>query len=216
MNPRPAVRFLRRRGLLIGVAALLGAGLAGGYAATQQPLYQATASTFVSVSDGATLRDLSDQRLARQVVQSYTDVATTPSVLNRVIQALALSETPAHLAGRVDVEAPADQAVLHIHASDPSPIHAADLSNTVARQLSAVVSRLTPQSTSGTATSKVRLIQIQAARPAASPATPIVPSMVTQGLVAGLLVGLVLAVQLDRRRGLRDASLPSRSDERRG
>ncbi len=198
MNLRPAVRFLRRRGLVIGAAALLGAGAAGGYAAAQQPLYQSTAKTFVSIAQASSLTDLPDERLTSRIVDSYADVATTPFLLNQVIQTLSLRETPAHLASRIVVARQPDQAVLRISASDPSPQAAAQLSNAVSQQLVRAATLLAPASSS--TSSQVRLTEIQPATVASSPATPLVPSMVAQGLLAGLLLGLIVAVQVDRRR----------------
>lgn len=190
MNFRPLAAFVRKSWLRIGVLAIAGFGVAGGYVAAQTPQYQSTAQVYVSLQEGAArVGNLADgNSLNQQVAKSYADLATTRVVLNPVIKDLGLRETAAHLAGRIRAEVPSDSVLIAISARDPSSQRAADIANAVAQQLPQAVTALTPSSPRG---DKVKLTQIQAAVPSTSPTGNALGTLVV-GLLLGAAVGFVL------------------------
>jgi succinoglycan biosynthesis transport protein ExoP len=186
------VRLLRRNWAILIALVLLGA-LASGYLSyTQKPQYQSTAKVFVSVQDASTVSDLSQgNTFAQQVIKSYADAATTPLVLDRVIQQLGLQESSAELAQRISVNVVLDEVVLEVQVTDTSPRRAADIANAVSTRLRGVVNVLTPGAGD---TSPVQITMLQPAQPVASPVRPRPLFDVLLGALLGLVLGLLLAV----------------------
>lgn len=189
MSPQDLFRLLRRFWLLI--VALVLVGIASGVVASAlvTPVYSSTSRVFVSVSSqSASVDDLSQgNSFAAKAVQSYAEVATSPTVLDPVIEDLGLNTTADDLASRVDVSTSTTSVVMGITATDPSPTAAASIANAVSSELASAVATLTKGS-KGSAS--VNIQQIAPARPSLSPSSP---KIVVNGLV-GALVGLLVAL----------------------
>ncbi|ACZ31867.1 capsular exopolysaccharide family [Xylanimonas cellulosilytica DSM 15894] len=181
--------LLRKRWLSITVLTVLGlvAGLAASVLAT--PVFTARSQVFVSVRGSDTTSDLlQGSNFTVRQVRSYVQLVQTPRVLQPVIEELGLTDTPSQLAERVRAESPLDTVLINVTADDESAQFAADIANSVARSLSAVVQELeTPQ---GAAESPV---EISTVRSAVAPTSPSSPNT-TMNLALGLLVGLALGV----------------------
>jgi succinoglycan biosynthesis transport protein ExoP len=69
------------------------------------------------------------------LVRSYAEAATTPLLLNQVIEQLDLEMSAATLADTLDVNSPLGTVIIEIEATDPSAAQDARIANAVARQL---------------------------------------------------------------------------------
>lgn len=196
MNLQEYLRLLRRFGLLIAAFVLV--GVIGGSVATAltPPSYEATAKSYVSTGTATSLSDLSQgNSFAQQAMKTYASIATTPYVLDGVIKELGLRETAADLAESVSVTTPVDETILEVAVSDPSPVRAARIANTVAGQLENAAVSLTPDTTG--ITTSVRITQLQPAVAPSSPASPSLKLNVLIGALLGLIFGLVLTALID-------------------
>ena len=210
MNLREYLRLLRRYWPALVVCCLLGVIVASTYTATRTPQYQSTTKSFVSTGSGSNVTDLNQGAgFVQQAIKTYADVATTPYVLNEVIRKLKLHTTAAELASAVTVTAPAEETILEVTVSDPSPIRAAAIANSLAAQLGSAAQSLTPDTASPTAA--VRITQLQAALPATTPASPSFRVNLLIGLLLGIIIGVLVAALADAF----DTQIRSSSDVRR-
>lgn len=184
---------LRRRWLAIVVLMLLGGAIGLGYGKSSAPTYQATSKVFVSVENGSSVSDLvQGSTFTQNLVQSYSQLATTPAVLDPVISELGLDTTATKLARRVTAETPLDTVIIEISASSSNARESAAIANAVARQLPATVKSVSPSSRKDTTPVSIRTIA-----DATVPTVPVAPNtkfLTATGLAAGLLLGIVLAV----------------------
>src|SRR4051812_16308885 len=192
VNTRGPLQVLRRRWISILVVTVV--GLLGGlaYAWTAPVTYQAKAGAFFSLVSGSSASDLvQGSTYAQNQVESFAQLATTPEVLQPVIDSLRLTVTPADLADQVQATVPTSTVIVEITATDGSAQRSAALANAVISSLSTVVERIAPKDDAGHAT--VVATTVAPAEVPADPASPNVPLTLAAGLVAGLLVGLGLA-----------------------
>lgn len=161
--------------------------LAALFTLLQKPTYTSTSSVFLTVESGGTAGELSQgATYAERQVTSYVSVATTALVLDPVIQELGLDTTPARLAGRLSVSAPASTSIIKVSAEDGSPTGAAELSDAVANSLRNAVDELAPPGPEGN-----RLVSATIIDSARVPTTPSAPRP-AMNLALGGLLGLVL------------------------
>lgn len=209
MNTRGPLHVLRRRWISILVVTVV--GLLGGlaYAWSAPVTYQAKAGAFFSLVSGSSASDLvQGSTYAQNQVESFAQLATTPEVLQPVIDSLGLRVTPADLAERVQATVPTSTVIVEIAVTDGSAERSATLANAVITSLSAVVERIAPKDDTGRAT--VVATTVAPAEVPAEAASPDVPLALIAGLVVGLLAGLGLAwlrEALDTR--VRDAEVVS-------
>lgn len=209
MDLRDYLRMLARNWLLILLLLVVGVGAGGAYALVQKPVYEATATAFVSASAGDSLSELSaGAGYLELAVKGYASISTTAYVLRPVIAHEGLDISPADLAAQVTAVAGDQEAVLQITVKDSSPARAAQIANAITSQLAVAVVDLTPNgSTTGTS-SAVKL----------TPVDPAIPPTSTAGLKPWLIValggaaGLVVAVLIGLLRELLDTRIRSRED----
>jgi len=206
VNLRPPSRFLRNGWVLVGVFAIAGVALAGGYLAAQAPQYESTAKMFVLVPPSPTrlFYPSGHPPIDHDVVAGYAGVARTTIVLNPVIADLGLNENASSLASRIAVETESDSAIMDIRTTDPSPLRAAMISNAVTQQLANVVNRLSPTgqdlsapSPTGPASTGVKLTRVRSAAPASAPTTRNALATLVVGLIAGTALGMLVAAFRD-------------------
>lgn len=160
----------------------------------QTPEYQATNRVFVQTQAGSSVADLSSGvNFASQQITSYADVATTPLVLDPVIDELGLDTTAHELAGRISTTVPPETLILEIIATDEDPAQAAAIANATSESLRTQVSAL---ETSGEE-STVELTVIAPAAEPASPSSPSIPRNIAVGLVLAALAGAAIAIMRD-------------------
>lgn len=135
--------------------------------------YDSQAGVLVGSLTATTTDELDTyQRLAL----TYADLATTPSLLNRVIERLGLPDDSSGLASRLDIRA-SGQGILRIDATAPTPSEAAEIANAVADEILRVA-----RPTTGSAPSLASVFQ-----PADPPREPSSPRPFLNALIAAVL-----------------------------
>ena len=210
MELRDYLRILRRNWILIVVMTL--AGIAGGatYSLLQTPQYEATTKVFVSASSADSVSDLNaGNSYTQQIVRSYAEVVTTGLVLDPVISELGLDQSTEELATQVSASVTLNTVIVDITVTDPDPVLAANIANSIAENLIDAVPELTPANSDGVVPVKVTVTQ--SAQVPDEPVSPRVTLNIALGALVGLALGIGIAVLrsvLDQRiRGQRDVEL---------
>ncbi|MEU1972071.1 polysaccharide biosynthesis tyrosine autokinase [Microbacterium sp. NPDC019599] len=187
------IRILRKNWLTIVLATILGIGVAAAYSLTRTPLYEAQSTVFVSSQAGATIAEIQQgNNFTQSRVQTYTNLVTTPIVMNPVIAELDLGTTSIELSKSVSAASPLNTTLIGITVENPDPIVAADIANALGESLKAVVEKIeTPK---GADTSPVLLTRVKDAVPALKPSSPNVPLNLALGALVGLAIGIGVAV----------------------
>ncbi len=192
MDLKFSIAVLRKRWLSILVVAGVVTGLALVASAVATPQYTAASQVYVSVNTGGTTADLlQGSSYTQRQVHSYTDLATTPRVLQPVIDDLGLDLTPDDLARALQASSPLDTSLIDITVTHPDPAVASGIANGVAESLATEVAAL---ESSAQGTSPVRISTVREATPPSSPSSPRTLRNVVLGLVLGLAAGFGLAV----------------------
>ena len=184
---------LRKHWLIIIVLAVLGGGAAFAYSQVLPEQYRSESSVVVIPVRGDNTTELvQGSNYVQNLVQTYTVLATSPVVLNAVIQDLGLDETANRLARRVTAEAPLNTVIINISVTDSSPKGAQRTANAIASELAKTVGRLSPQGTDDQPAVRVETIA-----PAPLVSIPIAPNTrlnMALGALGGLAVGVAYAL----------------------
>jgi capsular exopolysaccharide synthesis family protein len=155
---------------------LIGAVLGLAVARLTPESFQSTSSVFVSTQRGETSAELvQGSTFTQNIVQSYSQLATMPIVLDPVIARLDLNTTAANLAKEVTAE-------------------------TISEELATAVQRISPRSDSNVPV--VALESVARATPSASRSAPNTPLLVASGGGIGLVLGyafILLRAVMDTR-----------------
>lgn len=177
------------------VLTIVGALGAFGVARSTPPSYQATAKVFVSLNSAETPGELvQGSTYIKNVVESYAALASLPVVLDPIIKDLGLSTSSRELSGAISAESPLNTNIIDIQAVSGSPPMAAQLANSVARQLSVSVTALS--STNGTSRQAVSIDLVSPASVPTFASAPRTRFMVMTGAGAGFALGALLAIML--------------------
>lgn len=186
------IRILRKNWLVIAAMVVLGFGVTLGYSLSRTPIYESTSTVFVSTQAGSTAAELQQGSTFTQArINTYVGLATTPVVLNPVIDQLRLPMAAEALAGNVRASGAINSTLITITVSDDDARQAADIANAVASSLASAVPKLEPEAEDGS--SPVRLSTVRDAQPAATPSSPNVLVNTLLGTLIGLAAGLALA-----------------------
>lgn len=207
VEPIDYLRTITRRWLLIAIVGLLGGAVAWGYAATLPAQYQATNSVFVTSDRGETTSELlQSSTFTQNLVQSYAQLATTPTVLGPVISKLGLNISTQALASRVTAEIPINTVFINITVTSLSATQAVALADAVSDSLATAVGNLAPKGPDN-----LPSITVETVSPAQLPDSPFAPN--TQLIViTGLLIGLVLGVLYALSREVFDTRVSTEKD----
>jgi capsular exopolysaccharide synthesis family protein len=194
LSLRDHIRVLRKRWRLVAVvlAAFVLAGVL--FVLTSPRRYQATAQIFVSTAgaDTSTAAGLASGNTFTQArVQSYTSLATSPTVTDEVVRQLGLAMTSNALAREITADAPLNRVLINLHVEDADAEQAAQLANAVAARFSTVVQEL--EQTAPDKSSPVKLTVTQPAEAPAGPVSPRADLDVAIAILLGLGLGLGLA-----------------------
>src|SRR3954470_9114496 len=196
MEPSDYLAVLRRRWLTLLVTTLLGLVASVLLMVATPPVYRTSAKVFLSTTEGKSVSELvQGSNYAQNLVQSYADLATTPVVLQPVIDELGLDTTPDALAGDVRADVTLNTVIIEISASASNGATAAAIANTVGKELAAAVQNLSPKGVKN-----VEAITISPIAPAKVPTTPSWPNrklLGALGLAFGLALGIGLALLRD-------------------
>lgn len=186
------LRVMRRNWILV-VACLL-IGILGGAAASflVRPVYRAETKLFVALQNSGSVTELQQGNVFTQArVQSYVKTASTPAVLQPVIDSLGLAVTPQSLASQLTASSDVNTVLISISVTDESPVQAAAIAQAVGSSLVDAVEEL--ERPSSGSPSPVRLSIVTPAVAPTTPASPNVRLNLALGLVGGVVAGLGLA-----------------------
>ncbi|WP_341854355.1 Wzz/FepE/Etk N-terminal domain-containing protein [Brachybacterium sp. GPGPB12] len=140
------LRHLRehwRSGLVVALIVILAVA---GLTAMQTPIYRASTQVFVQVRPGAGVGDLnSGASYASQQIASYAELATTPYVLDQVIEEEGLDTTAQDLASSIEVNVSDGSFLIGIVVSAADPRVASRVANSAAANLQEAVASLSPE-----------------------------------------------------------------------
>jgi polysaccharide biosynthesis transport protein len=192
VETREYLNILRRRWLLVLIVALTALAATSLLTLAMPKKYTATTSLFFAVA-GSSVSDLAQgSDFAAQQMSSYAKVATSPLVLEPVVQQLALPTTAAELEESVEVTVPPETVTLEIAVTDADPRGAATIANAVAATLGKVAADLSPSRKDGS--EAVRATTLAVAQVPVEPSSPNIPRNLAIGLLLGLLLGTGIAV----------------------
>lgn len=187
------IAALRKYWAVIVLLAVAGAGLAYAYAQSQPNQYRAQSSVIVIPARGDNVSELvQGSNYVRNLVQTYTELAISPLVLNPVLNRLDLDMSPSSLGRSVTVETALDSTIIRISATSTDPVQAQEIANAVAEELSDAVAEVSPVGADGEPAVRIRTIS-----EAGVPTVPFAPNpqqTALIGLLVGAAIGAVFAV----------------------
>lgn len=196
---RAYLAILVKRGWLIVSAVVLCVAAAAASIMLITPTYKGDAQLFVStqISSGNLNQELfQGSNFSAERVKSYSELVTSPTVLDPVIAELSLPVSATELADRVTAKVPLETVLIDISATSDSPETAAALANAVSGSLAKVIEDLESSETRGS--SPVKATVVTPAMVPTAPAFPSIPVNLGLGVLIGLIVGVGLAVLLEK------------------
>lgn len=207
LDLRDYIRILRNNWLSILLVTLLGVAVAAGATALTKPSYTARTQIFVAVNSGDTASDiLQGSSFSEKRVTSYVTLATSPRVLQPVIDDLGLDTSVQGLAETVEATAPPQTVLINLSTTNQDPARSAEIANAVAESLISTVYEV--ESPEGSSNPLVDLSVVEEASVPLSPSSP----RVALNLVLGFVVGAALGVAFALLRTLLDSRIRSRED----
>lgn len=193
MNLYDYIEVLRRRWATVVIVALATLAAAAAVTLAMPTQYKATTRLFFAVEGSGTVTDLAQgSSFAEKQMTSYAEVATSPLVLNAVIDQLELPTTSAALAERVLATIPPETVILDISAVDTDPSRAAAIANTVGDRVAEVAADLSPKREDET--NPVKATTLAPALVPTAPSSPNVLRNLLLGGVLGVMLGLGVAL----------------------
>jgi len=186
---------LRDRWRVIVLLTAIGTLAAGAYAYLATPQYSSTAQVFVTFqpSDPTSQSNLvSGSDYAQSRIGSYVELATSPAVLQPVIDELGLLTSPQALAASLHVTRPAETMMLNVQATSEAAEESTEIANAVATSMTTVIPAL--EQLDGAANSPVKLTIVRSATVPSSPISPDIPLILAVGVLSGLVIGVALAL----------------------
>ncbi|GAA3607379.1 tyrosine-protein kinase domain-containing protein [Microlunatus ginsengisoli] len=209
MALRDYIDILRRRWLAGLAVALTVLAATAGITLLMPEKYTATTRLFFAVQGTESVTDLAQgSTFAEKQITSYAQVATSPLVLDPVIDGLHLDLSPADLAKSVSAVVPTDTVILEVSVVDEDPAQATAIANAIGTELARVVSQLSPEQQGGGQAVKATILQ-----PAVVPVAPSSPD-IARNLALGLVLALLLGVFAAFLRNVLDTKIRSDADLR--
>lgn len=197
LNLQDILGLLRARWKTIGGVTAVFLLAAVAVTLTTTPLYEASTRLFVSTAAGDSITELYQGGLySQQRVLSYSELATGETVAQRTIDKLGLDMPASDLQKELSATAKPGTVLIDVVVTDPSPVRARDIANTVSDEFALMVKDLeTPADGS---TPNARVVVEQRASVSDEPVSPNKIRNIGLGLLAGLLLGLGIAILRDR------------------
>lgn len=191
MDLRTYVAVLLRNWILILGAILVGLAAAGAVVLLSTPQYSSTAKILFSAARVDTGQDLAYAgTYVQSRMQTYKGLATTPAVLDKVIEDLDLDVTPRELAEDVSVETSQIDTLIGVTVESTDRRQAARIADTVAGQLIGAVVEVENSGASDEDEPGVRGVIVGKATVAEDPSSPDAPIDLLAGLLLGAFVGV--------------------------
>ena len=189
---KQTIRVIRRQWIPVVVTILAGVLAAIAYVAVAPAQYTTQTKLLLEPTGGTgTAQELvAGNNLLVQQVGTFTQLASTPVVLQPVIDELGLDTTADKLADKVSVASVGLSALIAIEATADTPEGAVDLGNAVAASLSDQIE--SSGSTASPAAISVSVVQEPVAP--ASPSSPNTILAILIGLFGGLAVAFIIVV----------------------
>jgi succinoglycan biosynthesis transport protein ExoP len=192
------LEVLRRRWIGVTIVALATMALAAAVTLAMTTKYTATTRLYVAIEGSDSLTDPSrGSSLAETQLTSYAEVATSPLVLDQVIDQLDLHTSSTELARSVTAAIRPDTVLLEISAVDRDPKRAAAIANAIGARVDEVAGELWPEHADGS--KAVRATTLAPALVPTHPSSPKVLRNVALGILLGLLFGVVAVMHSDAR-----------------
>lgn len=207
--------LVQRRLALILILGSLGLAFSVYQTSKMTPLFQATATIFVStppsVNELATGNKLGElatgNNFTQARVKSYATIINNAETLKPVIDELGLTNGVQELATQVSANAPADTVLIYVKVINRDPELAAKIANSVAANFSLTVLRIELNSI----IDETKIIKLSTVRDAVPDYTPISPRKNFNYFV-GLFLGLMLALLIALGLKYLDKSIKSEKD----
>lgn len=168
---------------------LLGAVIAFGVAVIAAPSYTARVTILVTPASTGVPITNGDLQLAQGLTPTFAELATTKTVLDRVISATKVSTDSEHLALDVTTHVPVGTSLLTIGVSNPDPGSAAALANAIATELSTYAAP-----TGGDASAALQ-VELNVVDPATPPVTRDGPGLAVR-IALGGAIALFLTISI--------------------
>ena len=193
MTPQHVLAVLRRRWATVIATVVLAMAVAAGASITSTPQYTASSQVFVAAGGNASPGELAQLNIfVQERVRSYAALATTPLVLDTVVDELDLSQSTEQLAQQIEVSTSTDTVLMRVSVTDTDAQTAAAVADAVVNRLSAVVPEVEPAQADG-----APAISIVITDPAEVPSEPSSPRLLLNlalAGVAGIAIGVALAL----------------------
>ena len=165
------------------------------------PKYTATAEVFATYAgqsgETQTTNDMSSgANYLNTQITTYPELVKTEAVLQPVIKDLGLDMTTTDLAGVVTATNPTNTFMVDISAEVGDPQQAADIANSVAKNLADQISSDLYNNSSSSG-SPIKLTVVQKAQTPTGQSSPNIPLYLAAGLILGLIVGIGVALLKD-------------------
>jgi capsular exopolysaccharide synthesis family protein len=196
-----------KRWLQVALITLAVTSVAAAVTLASTPQYTASTRLFFSVQGGNSISDLNQgSTYTESQLASFAQVASTPRVLDAVIQQLSLDLTAQQLAAKLEVIPHPNTVILDISVTVGNPEVAAQIANAVAGQLSETVEELAPTQSDGSAAVVASILT------SASPPSQASSPNATVNLILGFLIGISLGVTSALLRAFTDTSVRESAD----
>jgi len=185
MEIREYLKILQRRKWVAILTTLVTVTVVGLGSYLQQPIYSAAATVRVAQASSGSV-DYVDSMYAERLMSTYVEIAKSRSLLEEVIERLALPILPGDLAEQIKFEVLANTELLRITVADRNPARAKAIADALAALL-VEQSRTTQQG---------RQFSVTMVAPAVQPDTPTGPRTklnIALGTLVGLAGGIGLA-----------------------
>ncbi|MDO5793337.1 MAG: Wzz/FepE/Etk N-terminal domain-containing protein [Turicibacter sp.] len=148
------------------------------------PQYQSSTTVLVDYRASETeVLTQNDINLSQKLVQTYTEIIKSLTILNPVIEEMDLNLTPNELLKKISVSQVNETEIIKISVTDEDPILARDIANTLAEIFSEEISHI------------MKVDSTSILDEAVLPTTPLAQNKVTKIAIAGIL-GMMVSVGL--------------------
>ncbi|MBC7630451.1 polysaccharide biosynthesis tyrosine autokinase [Aeromicrobium sp.] len=185
--------LVRRRRLVLMLCLLAGIGGGVFHSVTSPKLYAASSRSVISIPAGREIQDaLAGAQLTRTLIGTYTQVATSRQVAQRVATSIGLPGAAGTIRGRLTAVAVPNTLLIDITAVDPDPVQAATVADAAALALGAQVAVFEA--------GKSQPVESQILDRASVPTGPVTPQPrrdAVVGIILGLLAGVAAVIALE-------------------
>lgn len=197
MDLQGYLRVITKRWKLIAATTLVIVALAALVTLISPKKYSSNVQFFVSTSSSDNTAALAQGNTFTQArVLSYTQLITTPKVLEPIADKLQIEGGAKTLAGEVASTVPTNTVLMNVTVTDKSATRAQQIAAQIGDTFPGIVDQL--ESTKADKSSPVNVTVVDQPVVATSPVSPKPARNLALGLILGLLLGLGLAVLIDR------------------